>query len=729
MNKCFFLFFLILTSPAFAAERVIHLVLHYKNVNFAGKCVQAIAVNNEIPGPSLHFQEGDQVTIHIDNQLEEETAMHWHGILLPWQMDGVAGITQPGIPPGKSFQYQFTLNQSGTYWYHAHAGLQEQQGAYGAFIIDPKVPSPYAYTKEYVIVLSDWSNTPPEQILANLKKEGDYYSPRFPMQSSLLHFLQEPHYLEDYKMMQQMRMSIYDINDVAYDALLLNGRTRKNPWTAPASVGDKVRLRFIGAGANTIFRVKLPDAEMKMVHVQGNDVKPYSLQDFTIAPGETYDVIVPIQQDRPHLIYVESTDKVGVIYGALITSPDQKFNVHAIPAFPTPPPVTQEMATFGMMHHDHGGHHHTMAHETSSQIEKTKYKYLTALHETNDPDKPIYQTIHMELDGWMDRFIWFINGVPEHDATPIVLVPHQRYRIIFKNASMMHHPMHMHGHWFIVRTGQGAYDPLLHTIDIPPGATIIADVDANANGQWLFHCHMLYHMMSGMSRVFQYSTILDSPSPLIKHPMAHPHGFYFSNLLEAGADPLHNVQHITFKGLYGGDYNKLMLFMNDAEINKGTTENADLDIFYWRLIDQFWALKGGINYYYRPAQTPYLQPGVGIEGMMPYFIETDLRAYYHKGSAKFDLEFERDTQITNNFFIQLGIRSLLATKTVIQDEVGSGLNQMRYIIAPYYRIKPGFNLVLEYEQERYYGVLKRLRHQEGESIRENTVTIGFSLLF
>src|SRR5882724_3512331 len=167
----FFLISLLVSTNAFSADRIVNLVVAYKNVDFAGKCIKAMAINDQIPAPILHFQEGDNVTIHVHNQLDEDTALHWHGIILPWQMDGVAGITQQGIKPGSSFQYQFTLKQSGTYWYHAHAGLQEQQGLYGAFLIDPLEQPAYEYTKDYVIVLSDWSNTHPNQILANLKKE------------------------------------------------------------------------------------------------------------------------------------------------------------------------------------------------------------------------------------------------------------------------------------------------------------------------------------------------------------------------------------------------------------------------------------------------------------------------------------------------------------------------------------------------------------------------------
>lgn len=189
--KLFIILNLLSLSIAYAAEPIVNLEIGYKTVNFAGETRRAIAINNQIPAPTLHFKEGDKVTIHVHNRLDKETALHWHGVLVPWQMDGVLGINQKGIPPGGVFHYQFTVKQSGTYWYHAHAGLQEQQGLYGAFIIDPLKSPSYRYNKDYTIVLSDWSNTNPEQILANLKKEGDYYSPKFPLQPSLMKFIHD----------------------------------------------------------------------------------------------------------------------------------------------------------------------------------------------------------------------------------------------------------------------------------------------------------------------------------------------------------------------------------------------------------------------------------------------------------------------------------------------------------------------------------------------------------
>jgi FtsP/CotA-like multicopper oxidase with cupredoxin domain len=721
-------------SAAYAENKNIDLIVAYKTVRFAGKSVQAISVNNQIPAPTLHFKEGDKVTLRVHNHLDKGTAIHWHGILLPWKMDGVEGVTQEAIPPGGSFQYQFTLKQSGTYWYHAHAGFQEQQGLYGAFIIVPK-PSlnqkaiEHQYTKDYVIVLSDWINTDPNSVLANLKKDGDYYSPNFPLQPSLVKFMteykksnctQRKKIIADYKMMQAMRMSIYDFADVAYDVFLLNGQTRSSPWTAPVVVGDLVRLRFIGAGASTIFHVKIPEATMQMIHVQGNDIEPYDINDFSIAPGETYDVLVNISENKPYIIYAESADTLGAAVGALITQPNQKIDISKITAFPEPEPVMMGI-DHGAMKMDHGAMNMNMNMEKISNTSVTmgtKYQNLKSEIITNDPNKPV-QEIKMELSGFMGKYQWFINGVPEHLAEPIVIYPHQRYRLVFTNNSMMHHPMHLHGHWMILRNGHGAYDPKLHTIDVAPGATAIADFDANASeGVWFFHCHHMYHMMSGMARAFKYDSLEEHNGT--HHFVAHPPQLYLSSFLDIGADFGRDAQAISFKILYGKDDYKIELQTEDAEIKKGKIKRADVDVFYWHSISEFWAIKGGVNYVYRPADTPYIQPGIGIEGLMPYFIDTNIRAYYHQESFKLDLDFFRDTQITNNFFIRTGIRSILVTKTVTQDEVESGLNQLRYTVRPYYRLAPGITLFMEYEYEREYGVFKK---------SDSKLTIGLTLLF
>lgn len=775
-----FIFLLVFSGFAYAATPVVDLHIGYKTVNFSGKSRQALAINDQIPGPVLRFKEGDQVTIRVYNHLKEGTSIHWHGLILPWRMDGVEHVTQEPIPPGGMFQYQFTLKQSGTYWYHAHAGLQEQEGLYGAFIIDPPKER-WHYNQDFPVVLSDWSNTPAARILANLHKEGDYYSTRFPLQATLSKFIhdyrkgnaQQRQELKDaYQMMQQMRMSIYDLSDVAYDAFLMNGHNAKNPWRARVKIGDRVRLRFVGAGGSTFFNVKLVSTiegkattqKIRVIHVQGNDITPYETDHLLIAPGETYDVLVPITHAAPYMIYAESLDTSGAALGALVTQPDQAVDFSSVPPFPEPGP----QSTMGGMHAGHGGMSHDqmagMSHEghesgnsdgLSMPAVPTKYDRIRAIEKTNNPDLPV-ETIQMVLNGWMGRYIWFLNGEPEYKAKPIIIEPGKRYRFIFRNDTMMHHPMHLHGHWFLLRNGHGAFDPKLHTIDVPPGATVTVDFDADTqDGYWYFHCHNLFHMMSGMARVVAYppdaeaSRVkihdhLGTPSYAKAHPQsvrkegsetfvpgtAHAPGWYLANFWEMGAavnQP--NSARATLKTLIGSDYNKLQFLMKDAEMVDNKVESADVDIFYWRVLDEFWSFKGGANYTYRPALTPYWQPGIGIEGLAPYFIETDARIYYHDGAAKLDLELGRDFAILPKFFIHTSVRGLLATQTVDSDEVGSGLNFLEFIVRPYYQLTPYLALYAEWNYTQNFGVTKNLMIEDNEPTRENLFNLGISVLF
>ena len=792
MKKGFagFLLIFIVSTVAWSKHHTIDLTVSYDTVNFTGHPARAITVNHQIPAPTLRFQEGDVVTINVHNHLDKETAIHWHGIILPWQMDGVMNVTQKGIPPGATFKYHYKLRQSGTYWYHAHAGLQEQEGLYGAYIVEPKSPPPFSYNKDVEIVLSDWKNTKADHIQANLKKTGEYYGAGFPMQPSLLHFMQsyskaskkERKMLwKDYKMMQFMRMGIYDFSDIAYDTFLMNGHPTNSPFLKKVNVGDTVRLRVIGASANTFFKVKIPGSTLNMVHVQGNDVKPHPVKDFFIGPGETYDVLVKIQENKPYIIYAESFDKVGQALGALVTNPNQKINFSKVTPFPEPKPATRTkmknektrglkpMKSMGMqstLHHQPLINTIPEARISSSENQQnkkivtvgTKYRDLKASYPTNKPHRSIYKTVDIKVFGFMGRYIWFINGVPEYNAKPINLLPGKRYRLKFTNNSMMHHPLHMHGHWMILRNGHGAFDPLLHTIDVPPGSMVTADLDTDASGQWFFHCHMLNHMISGLARIFQYNDIVEVakgdkkpaqeiketgfynrpivrvdeirpiPLSLVENPHSHPQKIWAASFVEVGGDFTKNRQTLTYHGLFGPDFNKLQLFINDAEMAKGQIENADIDIFYWRLLNQFWIAKGGLNYFYRPSQTPYWQPGVGFEGVMYYFIANNSRFYYHKGALKADIEFMRNTQLTNNLFFGTGFRAIAATKTIANDQIGSGLNQTQYILRPNYRLIPGIAAFLEYEHVKYHGVLKNIRLNNGESKSEDSIFIGLSFI-
>lgn len=465
----FFLLLCWFVPNLYAQTQTVDLIVAYKKVNYTGKTVTAIAVNGQIPGPVLHFHEGDDVIIRVHSHLKVGTTIHWHGVLVPWRMDGVAYITQDPIAPQQEFDYKFKIKQSGTYWYHAHADLQEQLGLYGAIIIDPKQPSPYHYDKDFPIVLSDWSNENPETIYKRLRESGN---------------------------MPAMNMGMADLSDVKYDVFLLNGTTPHKPWQQSVKVGDTIRLRLIGAGASTEFKIKVDDAPLTVVEVQGNDVKPFVVKDLSLAPGQTVDVLVTIKDNKPYTIYAESLDASGYALGILNPTQSKIVTIPAITPFAAPKPMAMSMP--------------------AAKDESAQWQALTP---TNDPNKPV-KVIRMRLGGSMEHYKWFINGVPESLAKPILIKPGQRYRLVFINETMMYHPMHLHGHWLILRNGHGAYDPLVHTVDVAPLQTVTVDFDADAgSGWWYLHCHNLYHMMAGMARVMHYD-VPDDNAPIKKSESA-----------------------------------------------------------------------------------------------------------------------------------------------------------------------------------------------------------------
>ncbi len=794
---CFFLMLCWIVPSLYAQTKTVDLTVAYKEVNFADKKVTAIAVNGQIPGPTLHFQEGDDVVIRVHNQLKVGTAVHWHGLLVPWRMDGVENVSQKPIPPQGEFTYHFKIKQSGTYWYHAHADLQEQQGLYGAFIIDPKIPTPYHYNKDFPIVLSDWSNENPDTIYKHLKQDGDFYSASAPLQPTWQQLFQDlsgktkaekAQIWKTYWDMEITRMNVYDLSDVQYDAFLFNGKTQQEPWQQFVKVGDTVRLRLIGAGASTVFKIKIDNEPLTVVEVQGNDVKPFEVKEITLAPGQTIDVLLKIKEKKPYTIYAESLDTSGYAAGILNPTTTKITRVPAITPFPPPPPMNMAgmsmpgmnqnipeknmtdmdqnmpgMSMSGMdqnmpaMKHDMSAMDSDAMTMSDNNDETAQWQ---ALKPTNDPNKPV-TVLTMRLGGYMDRYMWFINGLPEYLAKPILIKPGQRYRFVFINETMMHHPMHLHGHWMILRNGHGAYDPLVHTIDVGPFQTVTADFDADAgSGWWYMHCHNLYHMKAGMARVFHYDTPDDatdntavsgsavsattssyattktvpqqSEMPMAAGPdvmtkTAHSASMVMTNDWQYGHDFARNVDQITATTMVGGDYNKIQLYTDQAQFTRGTLTDADVDIFAWHLLNNFWAIKGGANYDYRPGG--YWQPGAGLEGTLPFFIAANIRSYWHDGSGEIDADFSRNIPLVGNWSLYTEVEAIAATKSLDYAQIGQGFNNIQYTIGPSYQLLSSLALQLQYQYTRNYGDTASILKAGGEGPTSSLLTLGLEAVF
>ncbi len=506
---------LLLAAAGAATAGTYRLSIDTLAVNFTGAPRQAMAINGSIPAPLLRFREGEEVEIHVTNNLAVDSSVHWHGFILPNAMDGVPDMTFPGIKPGATFTYRFTIGQSGTYWYHSHSGLQEQAGIYGPIIIDPATPDPVKHDRDYVVMLSDWTDEKPEQVLANLKKQSDYYNYNQRTVGDFFHDVGERGWratLRDRRMWGKMRMTPTDIADVTGYSFLINGKTAEENWTAIFKAGERIRLRFINGSAMSYFDVKIPGLRMQVVTADGQNVTPVTVDAFRLAVAETYDVIVAPERDIPFTIFAQAMDRSG--YARATLAPRLGM------AAAIPPMDPRKLLTMADMGHEMdgmgemGANMHAMKqnatrhrmqdhkqHDISAQPASPRvlrYDDLQSLdaHSNRLPAREI----EVRLTGNMERYFWSINDRKYSEAEPIRLRYNERVRIKFVNQTMMTHPMHLHGHWMELDNGADAFKPRKHVISIAPGETVYFDLTADAVGDWAFHCHLLYHMATGMFR-------------------------------------------------------------------------------------------------------------------------------------------------------------------------------------------------------------------------------------
>ena len=520
--------FLASGSPLRASSKNIDLYIDYHGVNLTGKDRQAITVNGSLPAPLLRWREGDVVSINVHNRLPVMSALHWHGLILPSDMDGVPGLSFPGIPPGGSYRYHFQLKQSGTYWYHAHAGFQEQQGVYGAIIIDPAEPDPVQADREHTIVLSDWSDEDPDTVFATLKKNAHVYNRNKRTFADIVQDvrskgLSQTH--QDRQMWNQMRMPDTDLVDVSgYTyTYLMNGVAPNGGWVGQFNPGERVRLRIINAGAMSLFDFRIPGLDMQIVQVDGQNVEPVTVEEFRIAPGETIDVLVRPAADTAYCLFAQSIDRSGYARGTLTPNLDLTADVPALDAVPR-----LQHVDMGMSHGDHHAHHQhhmpQLKHAKSEYGPGVDMRAETVSYRLDDPGVGLrnngrrvlthadlrrldgsmsllepQRELELHLTGNMNRYMWSFDGISYKDAEPIQLNYGERIRITLVNDTMMTHPIHLHGMWSELETGDDKAMPAKHTIAVQPGSKISYRVTVDARGRWAYHCHLLYHMM-GMFR-------------------------------------------------------------------------------------------------------------------------------------------------------------------------------------------------------------------------------------
>jgi CopA family copper-resistance protein len=587
-----------------------------------GRQSHAIGINGTVPAPLIRLREGQNVRLHVVNELDEETSIHWHGLLVPFQMDGVPGINFPGIPARSTFTYEFPIIQNGTYWYHSHSGLQEQEGHYGPILIDPKDPDPVQFDREHVIVLSDHSFQHPHYLFDRLKKESGYFNRQRQTLGGLLAGKDQP--LKERLMWGKMRMDPADVADVTASTYtyLVNGHGPKDNWTALFRPGERVRLRFINASSMTTFNVRIPGLPMTIVAADGLNVRPIEIDEFQFGPAETYDAVVTPPDMRAYTLVGESVDRSGMARATL--APREGMAAEVPPLRKRPLATMKDMGMGGhdMSTMDHGsmqgmgsgamgaqaGSMAGMDHSTMGQsagagsmqgmdhsqmnhgatgaaagamagmtapqgqsgamagmdhgsrampgmtdgqpmagmdmggmnmrdfskapsvkkgpgvqtisampVDRTgepgqglenvghrvlTYRDLVALDRNPDTRAP-EREIKLHLTGNMERYMWGFDGEKLSESPdPITLLHGERVRVTLINDTMMGHPIHIHGHFFDLVTGKGAYAPRKHTVLVQPGGTVSWDVTGE-EGDWAFHCHMLYHMHAGMMRVVQ----------------------------------------------------------------------------------------------------------------------------------------------------------------------------------------------------------------------------------
>ena len=523
--------------------RVIDLAVGQGVIEVAGRSGHAFAVNGSVPGPLVRLKEGEAVTLHVANYLAQDTSIHWHGLLLPFQFDGVPGVSFPGIKPGETFVYELpALRQSGTYWWHSHSNLQEQAGHYGPIIIDPAGPDPVQADRDYVLLLSEFSPLHPHTIMAKLKKGEEYFN------------RQKTSWTDDYRlsgsdrrMWAGMRMMPTDIADVTGSTYtyLINGHAPEDSLEYLFSPGERVRLRIINGSAMSFFNIRIPGVRMSVVQADGKNVRPIEVDEFQIGTAETYDIVVEPTAEA-HTIVAEAMDRSGMAVATLASRAGARAPV---PSLRDPVLLTMTDMGHGGMDHS-GGDHSNMGHAPSTggmdhgsmKMRDTSsvppdvalgpgvdmvsanpadrmgdpglgldnvghkvltYRDLTALEPNDDPRKPS-RHMQIHLTGNMERYMWSFDGRKFNAVAdqPIRFAYNERVRVKLVNDTMMAHPIHLHGHFFeLVNGADRMHQPQKHTVIVQPGGSATFDLTADEPGDWAFHCHLLYHMHAGMFQV------------------------------------------------------------------------------------------------------------------------------------------------------------------------------------------------------------------------------------
>jgi FtsP/CotA-like multicopper oxidase with cupredoxin domain len=530
---------LLLISQTIFSQQIVRYDLYVKDtvVNFTGNSRRAIAVNGQIPMPTLTFTEGDTAEIHVHNQLKEGTSIHWHGLYVPNKEDGVPYLTQMPIEPNTTHIYRFPIIQNGTHWYHSHKGLQEQIGMYGSLILKKKEDDPTFRLgiddlPVVPIILSEWTDYKPENVHRMLHNASDWFAIKKGTTQSYSEAIKEGH-LGTKITNEWKRMLAMDVSDVYYDKFLINGINESQLTQFKA--GDKVRLRISNGGASSYFWLTYAGGKITVVANDGNDVEPIEVDRLIIGVSETYDVIVTVPAENTSYEFLataeDRTKSASVYIGSGIKQlanplPKLKY-FEGMKMMNDMMKMNGEMNDMGMkmslqkmdmntvMYPEITGEKldHSSHNSSKKEIITLNYSMLKSPTKTTLSPNALIRELHFELTGNMNRYVWSMDNKVLAETDKILIKKGEIIRITLYNNSMMRHPMHLHGHDFRVINGQGEYAPLKNVLDIMPMETNVIEFEANVEGDWFFHCHILYHMMAGMNRVFSYEK--QAPNPLI----------------------------------------------------------------------------------------------------------------------------------------------------------------------------------------------------------------------
>jgi FtsP/CotA-like multicopper oxidase with cupredoxin domain len=503
-------------KPGFAQSKTVRYDLYVKDtlVNYSGKEKKAIAINGTLPAPTLYFTEGDTAEIYVHNSLKNETSGHWHGLLLPNQYDGVPYLTNQPIKPGETYLFKFPIIQNGTYWYHSHTKLQEQSGMYGAFIIhkreEPKM-------KEYTMLLSDWTDMKPGEVERSLHNQSDWFAIKKGSVQSYAEAIRSGHFKTKITN-EWKRMNAMDVSDVYYEKFLINGKEVTEQPQLKA--GEKIRLRVINGSSSSYFWLTYGGGKIAVVANDGQDVQPVAVDRLLVGVSETYDVVVTVPDDRRYEFLATAEDRTGSASLWLGKGVEKQApHLPKLKYFEGMKMMNGMMKMNGDMKGMEGMEmsNQTMDMNTvmypeadSSDLVTLNYGMLKAVKNTTLPDWPT-RTLDFELTGNMNRYVWSINNKTVSETDKILIRRGENIRIVLFNNTMMRHPMHLHGHFFRVLNGQGKNAPLKTVLDIMPMERDTIEFAATESGDWFFHCHILYHMMSGMGRVFSYENSPTNP--------------------------------------------------------------------------------------------------------------------------------------------------------------------------------------------------------------------------